>query len=189
MGVTSCDRSRSPESYHACHGPRKRRIGFGETLKETNPVAKETYPAVLQAMIDRAATLTDEETKALGDFWESDEGLLLPYPQIALEVFGSMDYPVITNQALLDAWQHALDAAGNAGRAIEIEAARAAGHAAVREVRFEHDSESEKNGAEQAVRAAVLAVGVIDLISKTDYFTLVTPWQQTLGTTLVEQEE
>ena len=80
----------------------------------------------------------------------------------------------------------ALDAAGNAGRANEIDAARAAGRAAVHEVSSEHDTEAEKNGTEQAVRAAVLAVGVIDLITKTDYLTLVTPWQQTLGTTLVE---
>jgi hypothetical protein len=152
-------------------------------------VAKETYPAVLQAMIDRAATLTDEETKALGDIWESDQDFILPNPNIAQELFGGLDYPLVTNQALLDAWQHALDAAGTAGRVNEIDAARAAGRAAVHDVRFEHDSESEKNGTEQAVRAAVLAVGVIDLISKADYFTLVTPWQLTLGTTLVEHDE
>ena len=36
------------------------------------------------------------------------------------------------------------------------------------------------------IRAAVIAVGVIDLISKSDYYTLVTPWQTVLGTTLVE---
>ncbi|MEJ1229846.1 MAG: hypothetical protein WDM88_03110 [Galbitalea sp.] len=152
-------------------------------------MTEESYPAVLQAMIDRAASLTKEETKALGDMWESDEDLLLPEPSLAMELFGALDLPAITNKALLDAWQRALDAAGNAGRVNEIDAARAAGRAAVREVRFEHDTEAEKNGAEQAVRAAVLAVGVIDLISKTDYFTLVTPWQQALGTTLVEHDK
>ena len=152
-------------------------------------MTEESYPAALQAMIDRATTLTEEETKALGDLWESDEALLLDEPNFALELFGGLDFPVVTNKALLDAWQHALDAAGNAGRVNEIDAARAAGRAAVHDVRFEHDTEAEKNGTEQAVRAAVLALGVFDLISKTDYFTLVTPWQQALGTTLVEHHK
>ena len=144
-------------------------------------MTKEPYPAALQAMIDRAATLTQEETKALGDLWESNEGLVLPSPNFAFELFGGLDVPVITNQALIDAWQRALDAAGTTGRVDEIEAARAAGRAATHEVRREHDTEAEKNGAEEAVRSAVLAVGVRDLISKEDYFTLVTPWQQILG--------
>ena len=152
-------------------------------------MTEESYPAALQAMIDRAATLTEDETKALGDLWESDEEFLFPEPNLALELFGGLDFPVVTNKTLLDAWQHALDAAGEDGRVNEIDAARAAGRAAVHEVRFEHDTEAEKNGTEQAVRAAVLALGVIDLISKTDYFTLVTPWQQALGTTLVEHDK
>jgi hypothetical protein len=150
-------------------------------------MASETYPAVLQAMIDRAGSLTAEETKALGDLWASDDELMMPEPSMLLELFGAIDVPVVTNKALLDAWQRALDAAGEAGRATEIDAARAAGRAATRDVRFEHDTEAEKNGTEEAVRAAVLAVGVVDLISKSDYLTLVTPWQQALGTTLVEQ--
>jgi hypothetical protein len=149
-------------------------------------MSKQSYPAVLQAMIDRASTLTAAETKALGDFWESDEQLMLPEPSVINEAFGGLDFPVVTNAALVGAWQRALDAAGNAGRADEIEAARAAGRAAVHDVRFEHDTEAEKNGTEQAVRAAVLALGVIDLISKDDYDALVGPWQHALGTTLVE---
>jgi hypothetical protein len=149
-------------------------------------VTEETYPAVLQAMIDRAASLTPEETAALGDLWKSDEELVLPAVSLFWHVDGRFAAPVITNKALIDAWQRALDAAGNAGRVNEIDAARAAGHAAVREVRFEHDTETEKDGAELAVRAAVLAVGVSNLISKEDLFTLVTPWQQVLGTTLIE---
>lgn len=152
-------------------------------------MSAETYPPVLQAMIDRAATLTQEETTALGDLWEADDELMMPNPSLALELFGGFDVPVVTNKALLDAWKHALDAAGDAGRANEIDAARAAGRAAVREVRFEHDTEAEKNGAEEAVRSAVLAVGVIDLISNADYYVLVTPWQQVLGTTLVEHDK
>jgi hypothetical protein len=150
-------------------------------------MANETYPPVLQAMIDRAGSLTSEETKVLGDLWESDDELMMPEPSLLLELFGELDAPVVTNKALLDAWQHALDAAGKAGRLNEIDAARAAGRAATRDVRREPDTEAEKNGTEEAVRAAVLAVGVIDLISKSDYVTLVTPWQQVLGTTLIER--
>jgi hypothetical protein len=152
-------------------------------------MAAETYPAVLQAMIDRVGSLTADETRALGDLWESDEDVMLARPSLASELFGGLDVPVITNQTLISAWQRALDAAGEAGRANEIDAARAAGRAATRDVRFEHDTEAEKNGTEHAVRSAVLAVGVIDLISKSDYLTLVTPWQQVLGTTLVEHDK
>ena len=152
-------------------------------------MTEETYPAVLQAMIDRAASLTPEETKALGDMWESGEDLVLPAPSLAWELMGGLDFPVVTNKTLLDAWQRTIDAAGNAGRVTEIDAARAAGRSAVRDVRFEHDTEAEKDGTEQAVRAAVLAVGVSDLISKEDCFTLVSPWQQVLGTTLIENDQ
>ncbi|HEX4058874.1 MAG TPA: hypothetical protein VHX87_11235 [Galbitalea sp.] len=144
-------------------------------------MSEETYPANLQAMIDRAATLTEDETKALGDLWESGEDLVLPTPLLRAEVFGSLDAPVVTNQALIAAWQHALDAAGNAGRVDEIDAARAAGRATVRDVRHDHDTAAEKKGAEEAVRSAVLAVGVRDLISAEDYDVLVAPWQQVLG--------
>ena len=151
-------------------------------------MASETYPAVLQAMIDRAGSLTPEETKALGDLWESDEELVLPAPSLLWELAGGLDFPVVTNTTLIAAWQRALDSAGDAGRANEIDAARAAGRAATHEVRSEHDTEAEKNGTEQAVRAAVLALGVIDLISKSDYVTLVAPWQQALGTTLIEHD-
>ena len=142
----------------------------------------ETYPANLQAMIDRAATLTATETDSLGKLWESDEDLVMPHMSIGLELQGEFPAPMVTNQALLDAWQHALDTAGNAGRVTELDAAMAAGRAATHEVRHLKDSPSSKNGTEQAVRSAVLAVGVRDLISDVDYETLVTPWQQVLGT-------
>jgi hypothetical protein len=144
-------------------------------------MSNQIYPANLQAMIDRASTLTQDETKTLGDLWESGEDLVLPEPLLRLETFGGLDAPVVTNQALIDAWQHALDAAGTAGRVDEIDAARAAGRSAVHEVRREHDTEAEKNGAEEAARSAVLAVGVRDLISDVDYEILVAPWQQVLG--------
>jgi hypothetical protein len=132
-------------------------------------------------MIDRAGGLTAAETDTLGQLWESDEELVLPTASVALELVGELDYPIVTNKALIDAWDRALDAAGNAGRADEIDAARVAGRAAVRDVRHLHDSESSKNGAEEAVRSAVLAVGVRDLISTSDYQILVAPWQQVLG--------
>ena len=83
-------------------------------------MSSETYPAGLQAMIDRAGSLTASETDALGQLWESDEGLVLPNPSVFLELAGLEDYPVVTNKDLVDAWERALDAAGNAGRANEF---------------------------------------------------------------------
>jgi hypothetical protein len=141
----------------------------------------ETFPTQLQVLIDRAGSLTADESDALGKSWEEDEGWILPEPSVATQLFGGLDAPQITNATLVDAWQRALDASGNAGRVTEIEAARAAGRAAVRDVRHTHENESTKNGAEEAVRAAVLAVGVRDLISDVDYQTLVGPWQRVLG--------
>ena len=135
----------------------------------------------LQAMIDRAGGLTAEQVDALGSLWESEEGLMLAPPSFSLEIQGVVDVPVVTNQALVDAWQRALDAAGNAGRVDELEAAIAAGRATERDVRHLKDSASSKNGSEEAVRSAVLAVGVRDLISDEDYQVLVAPWQQVLG--------
>ena len=44
-------------------------------------------------MIDRAASLTPGETKALGDMWESGEDLVLPQPNLAAELFGGLDFP------------------------------------------------------------------------------------------------
>jgi hypothetical protein len=132
-------------------------------------------------MIDRAGSLTAAEVDSLGTLWESDEDLVLPAPSLLLELQGEVDYPVVTNKALVDAWQRALDAAGKAGRANELDAARAGGRAAIRDVRHLKDSEASKNGAEEAVRSAMLAVGVRDLISDDDYQILVNPWQRVLG--------
>jgi hypothetical protein len=144
-------------------------------------VAQETYPVALQAMIDQAGSLSAEQVDALGKLWEADEELVMPRPSISLELQGEVNPPIVTNQALIDAWQRALDAAGAAGRVDEIEAARAAGRAAHHDDRHLKDSPSSKNGTEEAARSAVLAVGVRDLISDTDYQTLVAPWQQVLG--------
>jgi len=144
-------------------------------------MSQESFPPALQAMIDRASTLSAAETESLGSLWESDEELVMPRMSAAAELQGEYDAPLVTNQALIDAWEHALDAAGTAGRVTEIDAAMAAGRAATREVRHLDDSPSAKNGTEQAVRSAVLAVGVRDLISSADYQTLVEAWQQVLG--------
>jgi hypothetical protein len=149
---------------------------FGE-----EPMVQPPYPAALQVMIDRAGNLTAEQVDALGSLWESDEELIMERPSIAAELMGEVNPPLVGNQALIDAWQRALDAAGTAGRVEEIEAARAAGRATHRDDRHLDDSPSSKNGCEEAVRCAVLAVGVKDLIPQTDYSTLVIPWEQVLG--------
>jgi hypothetical protein len=140
-----------------------------------------TYSPAVQVMIDRAASLTATETDSLGTLWENDEELVLPGVPAYDQLLGELDYPIVTNKALIAAWQSALDAAGTAGRVDEIEAARAAGRAATHDVRHLKDTEAAKNGAEEAVRSAVLAVGVRDLIADADYQTLVSPWQQVLG--------
>src|ERR1700712_4510654 len=98
-------------------------------------MSEETYPAVLQAMIDRAASLTAAEAEALGQLWESNEGLELDTPSIADEIFGELALPQVTNEMLMAAWENALNAAGEAGRANEIDAARAAGRAVLHDVR------------------------------------------------------
>jgi hypothetical protein len=146
-------------------------------------MSHESYPSELQTMIDRAGALTAEETDSLGTLWESDEDLLLPKPSFAQEVIGELDYPIVTNEDLLAAWQRALNAASNANpiRLNVIEAARAAGRAAKHDERHLKDSASSKNGAEEAVRSAVLAVGVRDLISDNDFKALAGPWQHVLG--------
>jgi len=144
-------------------------------------MTEESYPAAQQAMVERAGILTAEQVDALGKLWESDEELEMPWPSLSMELQGGINPPVVTNQALIDAWERALDAAGANGRVDEIEAARAAGRAAHHDDRHLDDSPSSKNGTEEAVRSAVLAVGVRDLISDTDYQILVAPWQQVLG--------
>jgi hypothetical protein len=144
-------------------------------------MSQETYPAVMSAMIDRVGGLTAAEVDSLGTLWKSDEDLVLPRPSLSLELQGEVDYPVVTNKALVDAWERALDAAGAAGRVRELDAARAGGRAVVHDVRHLRDSAASKDGAEEAVRSAMLAVGVRDLISDDDYQILVSPWQQVLG--------
>jgi len=144
-------------------------------------MSQETFPPELQAMIDRAGTLTAEETETLGQLWESDEDLILPPPSLLGEAYGGLDFPLVTNQDLNNAWDLAVKTAGDADRVDVLDAAIAAGRAAKRDVRHLHDSPSSKNGSEEAVRSAVLAVGIRDLLDEKDYNVLVSAWRQVIG--------
>lgn len=141
----------------------------------------KVYPQHLQAMIDRAGSLTAAEVETLGRLWKADEDIVFSQPDFALGIQGGATIPEVTNEQLLAAWKNALDAAGSAGRVDEIEAAEEAGRAAKRDIRHLHDDELAKDGAEEAVRSAVLAVGVHDLIAEEDYLTLTAAWAQVLG--------
>ena len=139
------------------------------------------YSADLQSMIDRAGRLTPEEATALGNLWKEQEALYWPAPSPATAVFGEVASPLVSNQQLVDAWERALDVAGRAGRVDEIEAAEDAGRAARRDERHQHDSAAARDGSEEAVRSATLAVGVRDLLTDDDYRTLTAAWQQVMG--------
>ncbi|PZE28658.1 MULTISPECIES: hypothetical protein [unclassified Curtobacterium] len=144
-------------------------------------MSKRTYAQHLQAMIERAGSLTAQEAEALGRLWKADEDIVLPEPSWAFEIQGGIDVPVVTNVQLVAAWEHALHAAGTAGRVDEIEAAQDAGRAAARDLRHIHDDELAEDGAQEAVRSAVLAAGVRDLIPDDEYQTLTTAWRRVLG--------
>jgi hypothetical protein len=150
-------------------------------------MADKTYSQELQAMIDRAGQLTDEEIESLGRLWKADEDIAFPEPSIALGVVGEVAYPAVTNEQLVAAWENALHAAGNAGRVDEIEAAEHAGRAVARAERGSHDDEFAKDGAAEAVRSAVLATGVRDLITDEAYRTLTAAWQRVVGETTSER--
>jgi hypothetical protein len=144
-------------------------------------MSEKTFAPTLQAMIDRAGTLTPEETKTLGELWKGSEDIQFS-PDLAGGIQGGIaSYPIIENTALVAAWENALHAAGNAGRVDEIEAAEAAGRAAKRDERHDHDSEYDRDGAEEAIRSAVLAAGVHDLISSDDFDALTAAWRRVLG--------
>lgn len=144
-------------------------------------MSQETFPPELQAMIVRAGTLTADEVERLGQLWESDEDLILPSPNPLGEAYGALDFPIVTNQDLNNAWDLAVKTAGDANRVDVLDAAIAAGRATKRDVRHLHDSPSSKNGAEEAVRSAVLAVGIRELLSEKDYNVLVSAWRQVIG--------
>ncbi|GAA4677475.1 hypothetical protein [Frondihabitans cladoniiphilus] len=144
-------------------------------------MAETTYSPELQSMIDRAGSMTADEVEALGRLWKNDEDIAFPPASFALGLVGEVAYPVVTNEELVDAWQRALDAAGAGGRVDEIHAAQEAGRATTRDVRHQHDDARAKDGAEEAVRSAVLATGVRDLISDDDFRVLTAAWSKVLG--------
>ncbi|GGL10393.1 hypothetical protein GCM10009769_30600 [Curtobacterium luteum] len=140
-------------------------------------VSDTTSNGALQAMIERAGRITAEEAESLDVTWKADEGILVPEPSASLAIQGGADGRMVTNADLLAAWQHALDAAGAAGRVEEIEAAQEAGRA----VRHSDAHLRDRAGAEEAVRSAVLATGVRDLVSDDEYATLTAAWRKVLG--------
>ncbi len=150
--------------------PRARSVGEGTVTDDTTNTA-------LQSMIDRAGRITAEEAEALDVAWKADEQIVVPEASASLAIQGGADGRMVTNADLLAAWQHALDAAGAAGRVDEIEAAQAAGRA----VKHSDAHLRDRAGAEEAVRSAVLATGVRDLLSDDEYDTLTATWRKVLG--------
>jgi len=140
-------------------------------------VSDDTSNTALQSMIERAGRITAEEAEALDVTWKADEAILLPEPSASLAIQGGADGRMVTNADLLAAWQHALDAAGAAGRVEEIEAAQEAGRA----VKHSDAHRRDRAGAEEAVRSAVLATGVRDLLTDDEYATLTAAWRKVLG--------
>ncbi|MFS0730417.1 hypothetical protein ABC270_10095 [Curtobacterium sp. 1P10AnD] len=140
-------------------------------------MSDDTSNAALQTMIERAGRITAEEAEALDVTWKADEGIVVPEPSASLAIQGGADGRMVTNADLVAAWQHALDAAGTAGRVEEIEAAQQAGRA----VRHSDAHLRDRSGAEEAVRSAVLATGVRDLIADDEYATLTAAWRKVLG--------
>lgn len=140
-------------------------------------VSDDISNAGLQAMIERAGRITADEAESLDVAWKADEGILLPEPSASLAIQGGADGRMVTNADLVAAWQHALEAAGAAGRVEEIEAAQQAGRA----VRHSDARLRDRAGAEEAVRSAVLATGVRDLVSDDEYATLTAAWRKVLG--------
>lgn len=149
---------------------RARSVGEGTVTDDTSNTA-------LQSMIERAGRITAEEAEALDVTWKADEAILLPEPSASLAIQGGADGRMVTNADLLAAWQHALDAAGAAGRVEEIEAAQEAGRA----VKHSDAHRRDRAGAEEAVRSAVLATGVRDLLTDDEYATLTAAWRKVLG--------
>jgi hypothetical protein len=140
-------------------------------------VSNENSQAAVQSMIDRAGRITADEAEALDVTWKADEGIVVPEPSASLAIQGGADGRMVTNADLLAAWQHALEAAGAAGRVDEIEAAQEAGRA----VKHSDAHLRDRAGAEEAVRSAVLAAGVRDLLSDDEYATLTAAWRKVLG--------
>ena len=146
-------------------------------------MARNVFSAELTEMIDQAKNLTDEQARTLGGEWNSEEGL--SYDAAVLDVSSTNTFlrevPDIQNLALQYAWQHTSSVASLEGRADELDAAIAAEKAVEHRIHHLKVEPAIKGGAVEAARAAVLAVGVRDIIDPKAYELLVGPWEKTFG--------
>jgi hypothetical protein len=145
-------------------------------------MARNVFSPVLTEMIERAKNLTSDQADALGTTWTSQEGLSNDPASLGSGYSYKREIPRIQNPALQFAWQRVSSVASEQGRADELDAAIAAEKAVERAVRRFKIGRIPKAGAVEAARAAVLAVGVRDLIDDKAYELLVGPWQQVFGT-------
>ena len=145
-------------------------------------MARDVFSAELTEMIEQAKNLTADQAATIGTAWTSQEGLT--YDSATFATFHSFihELPQIQNLALQTAWQRISSVATEEGRADELDAAIAAEEGAERAVRHLDIDPVAKAGAVEAARAAVLAVGVRDIIEVPAYELLVGPWQKAFGT-------
>lgn len=143
-------------------------------------MARGVFSAVLTEMIERAQNLTTDQADALGTAWTSQEGLSYDPAWSGNGYWGEV--PRIQNLALQYAWRGVSSIAAAKGRADELDAAIAAEKAVKRALRHLKIGPIPKAGAVEAVRGAVLAVGVRDIIEDEAYELLVGPWRQVFGT-------
>jgi hypothetical protein len=148
-------------------------------------MARDVFSAELTEMIEQAKNLTDAQAETLGGAWNSEEGLSYDPAQLSLigtttSTFMS-EIPDIQNLALQYAWQHISSVASLEGRADELDAAIAAEKGVEHRIHHLKIDSAAKGGAVEAARAAVLAVGVRDIIDPAAYELLIGPWEQTFG--------
>ena len=145
-------------------------------------MARNVFSAALTEMIERAKNMTSDQADALGIAWTSQEGLSYDPASLGSGYVYMREIPQIQNLALQYTWQHISSVASEEGRADELDAAIAAEKAVERAVRHFKIGPISKAGAVEAARAAVLAVGVRDIIEDKAYELLVGPWQKVFGT-------
>ena len=144
-------------------------------------MARNDFSAVQTEMIEKAKSLTAEQADALGTAWTSQEGISFDRASLGDVHRFVHELPQIQNLALQYAWQRVSSVATEEGRADELDAAIAAERAAEHAVRHLAVGPIPKAGAVEAARAAVLAVGVRDVIQNEAYELLVGPWEQVFG--------
>lgn len=144
-------------------------------------MTRSDWPAVIKEMIERAEHLTPTQADALGAAWTSEEGLTYDPASLFSSHAYLSEIPRIQNVALQKAWRRVSSIATEEGRADELDAAIAAEKAVERAIRFFNIGPLSKAGAVEAARAAVLAVGIRDIIEVNAYELLVGPWQQAFG--------